>query len=250
MASLIGGLKLATLVGVLASLKEIATAIGEQVAKWAGYSDLMAEVEIRTKAQEAASRSLAEGNAALAQSAQIAADKALGLGFESQALVGTFKKARLAGDTVSDSLGKVAGALDLSDLDGIRAASAALDALAVRGKITGDQMRDALASALRTEDLGRFQVEATAAFDQSEIGARLPSGSHWRSGQRVATGAGLSAEELQTGFGGAAASAINDVDALSATLDRLGAKGPEADRALARAADTERSINSVISRYD
>lgn len=254
-AAALSSIKAFALVAVLTNLKEIGTWIGEGVAKWQGYGQAIADAEGRMRAQEAAARSLAEGNAALAQQAAIAADKALGLGVEAQALVGTFEKARAAGDTVADSLGKVAKALDLSNVQGINAAGAALDALAVRSKITGDQLRDALAGALKTEDLGKFRTEAAAAFDGSEAGARRLAAAVDALGEESLRRAGLSAAELRTGFGAAAASAINDVDALAATLDRLGAKGPEAGAALARsldkateAAGTERALQGVIDR--
>jgi tape measure domain-containing protein len=257
LASVMGTLKLGALVAVAVNIKSIGEAIGEQVAKWRGYGDVIRDAEGRMRAQEAAARSLAEANAALAQKAQIAADKALGLGVEAQALVGAFEKARQAGDTVADSLGKVSKALDLSNVQGINAAGAALDALAERSKITSDQVREALSAALKTEDLGKFQTEATAAFDGSEIGARRLAAAVDALGDESLRRAGLSAQELKTGFGAAAASAINDVDALTATLDRLGAKGPETGLALAQsldkataAAGTERALKALMERYE
>lgn len=257
LASLIGTLKLGGLVAVAVNIKDIGTAIGEQFGKWSKWGDVMRDAEGRMRAQEAAARALAEANAAIAQKAQIAADKALGLGVEATALVGTFEKARLAGETTADALGKVAKALDLSNVQGINAAVAALDALAVRSKITGDQMRDALSSALKTEDLGKFRTEAAAAFDGSEIGARRLAAAIDAIGDESLRRAGLSAQELKTGFGAAMASAINDVDALAATFDRLNAKGPETGVALAKALDkateaagTEKALQAVIERYE
>ncbi|MEJ8811405.1 tape measure protein [Variovorax ureilyticus] len=257
LAGILGTLKLGALVGVAVNIKDIGTAIGEQFGKWSKWGDVMRDAEGRMRAQEAAARALAETNAALAQKAQIAADKALGLGAEATALVGAFDKARLAGETTADALGKVAKALDLSNVQGINAAIAALDALAVRGKITGDQMRDALSAALRTEDLGKFRTEAAAAFDGSEIGARRLAAAIDAMGEESLRRAGLSAQELRTGFGAAFASSINDADTLAATLDRLKAKGPETGVALARALDkatdaagTEKALRAVIERFE
>lgn len=182
------------MVGVLTNLREIGTALGEGIAKWQGYGDKIRDAEGRMRADEAATRAAAEAKAKLAQQAQIAADKALGLGKEAQALVGDFNKAREAGDTVSDALVKVQRNLQLGDVSGIEAAGSALDALAVRGQITGDQLRDALTGALKAADLGKFEADARAAFDSGEIGARRFAAAVDALGDESLRRAGLSAQ--------------------------------------------------------
>ena len=127
----------------------------------------------------------------------------------------------------------------------------------MQGKITGVQMRDALSGALKGIDLGKFETKARAAFDSGQIRARRFAAAVDALGEESLRRADLSAQELKTGFGAAAASAINDVDSLVKTLDRLGAKGPETGVALAKslnnatgAANIERALQAVIARYE
>ncbi|MDP9919820.1 tape measure domain-containing protein [Variovorax boronicumulans] len=257
LASAMSSLKAFGLIAIVANLKEIGTAIGNQIGEWSKYGAMMREAEARQKAEEEATRKAAQAKAELAQKMQIAADKALGLGVEAQALVGKFNQATQAGKTTADALSEVTKALDLSNVQGINAAISALDALAVRGQITSSQMREALSSALTSEDLGLFEARARAAFESGEIGARRFAAAVDALGDESLRRAGLSAQELSTGFGAATASAINDVDALIATLDRLGAKGPETGAAVAKsldkateAAGTERALQAVIQRFE
>lgn len=69
--------------GVLTNLREIGTAIGEGIAKWAGHGKAIESAESAAKAEEEATRANAAAKAALAQQMQIAADHALGLSTES-----------------------------------------------------------------------------------------------------------------------------------------------------------------------
>lgn len=253
----LSSLKTFALLGIVLNLKDIGTAIGETAAKWAGWGKVVQDAKDKADMFELTSRAIAESQAAIAQQMRIAADRALALNPVAQALIGTFEKATQAGDTTADALGKVAKAMDLSNTQGIEAAGAALDALAVRGKITGDQLRDAMAGALKGVDLGLFETQARAAFDNSEIGARRLAAAIDAVGNEALHRAGLSVQELRTGFGAAFAASINDADALAATLDRLGAKGPETGAALAKALDkaaaaagTEKAIQAVIERFE
>lgn len=241
---------------VVDTVRDVGTWIGEGIAKWQGYGKAIEEAEQKAKAEAEAARAQAQQHAALAQQSRAAADAALGLTTESQKLIGAFDEARLKGDDVAESLGKVAKAMDVGSLDGINAAITALDALAVRGKATATEIQGALAGALRSEDLVNFATRATAAFDGSEQGARRLKIVLDAIADESLRRAGTSADELRTGFSAAATSAINDVDTLAATLDQLGQRGAQAGAALAQsldkaidAASTERAVQAVIERW-
>lgn len=243
--------------GVITNFREIGTAIGEGAAKLAGYGKAFEEAEIRTKADEAATRANTAAKAALAQQLALAADKALGLSAASKKLVSDFEGLTLKGESVSDSLKKLTKDLELGDLQGITNAGAALDALGQKGKITGQQIRESLAEGLRGLDLGVFETQARAAFDNSEQGARRLKSALDAIADESLKRAGTSLSELETGFSKAASSAINDVDALAKSLAALGLKGDDTGRALSTALDkalsaanTERAVQAVIERFE
>lgn len=256
-AGLLSTLKTFSLIGVITNFREIGTAIGEGTAKLLGYGKASEELERRLKAEEEATRRSADAKAALAQQTALAADKALGLSVEARKLVGDFDQVVTKGDGAAQALEKVTKALQLGDPKGIRDGAAALDALAVRGRIAGDQIAAALAAALKTEDLARFEVQARAAFDSSEQGARRLKSALDAVALESLRRAGTSVDELRTGFNATATSALNDLDLLKRSLDDLGARGEVAGRAVSAAitkaldaATTTRSVQEVISRIE
>jgi tape measure domain-containing protein len=256
-AALLSTLKTFSLIAVITNFREIGTAIGEGTAKLFGYGKASEELERRLKAEEEATRRNADAKAALAQQTALAADKALGLSVEARKIVGDFDQVVTKGDGAAQALEKVTKALQLGDAKGIRDAGAALDALAVRGKLAGDQIASTLAAALKTEDLARFEVTARAAFDTSEQGARRLKAALDAVALESLRRAGTSVDELRTGFNATATSALNDLDLLKRSLDDLGARGEVAGRALSAAitkaldaATTTRSVQEVISRIE
>jgi tape measure domain-containing protein len=255
--ALLGALKPFALLAILTNIKDIGTALGEGIAKWAGYGQVIDDAERSMRADAAAAQEAARQTAALAQAKQLAADKALGLNAASQLLVGEFEGVRLKGAAVADALDKVTKSLQLGDTTGIANAAAALDALAVRGQITGDQVRTALAAGLSGADLAIFETQARAAFDGSEQGARRLAAALDSVTIEALRRAGTSVQELQTGFSNTTNSALNDVDTLARSLTQLGARGGEAGRALSGslnraldAANTERAVQAVIDRWE
>ncbi len=256
-AAILGGFKVAALLAIITSFRELGTWIGEGIAKLAGYDDKLKETEEELAANDRAARAMAASVAALAQESAKAAEEAAGLTTESRRLLGEFDQARAKADSVADALGKVQKALDLSDLSGITAAGAALDVLAQRGAITGAQLRDTLAGALKDVDLGVFEAQARAAFDSSTQGARRLAAALDALADESLRRAGTSVRELETGFTEAASSAINDVDALATSLEALGADAGTTGRLLAAALDkatdaagTERALQAVIDRIE
>lgn len=254
-AAILGGLKVTALLTVLTNLKEIGTAIGEGAARLAGYGKSIDALEKSLREEEETLRRNAAAHAEQAQRMQQAADAALGLGKESKALVGEFEGVITKSGDVSEALQKLAKDLRLSDISGIEAAGAALDALAVRGKITAGQVREALGKALDGEDLLRFETQARAAFDGSAQGARRLQAAIDAIREESFRRAGTSAEEFATGFSKGATRAVNDVDILARSVREVKASADEAgpafqaaiDKALA-ASNTERAVQAVIDR--
>ena len=255
LAGILSTLRTFTLIGIITNLREIGTWLGESVAKWQGYGKAIEDAESKAKALEQAQREMAVQDAAIAQARQKAADATLGLNTQSQALIGAFEGVRKEGGTVADALAKVSKEAQLSDLTGIRNMGAALDVLAQRGKISGEQVQAALADALKTEDLARFEAQARAAFNGGEQGARRLGAALAAIDTEALRRAGTSADQIRTGFNAASIAAVNDVDALTAAVNRLGVRNTETGRAMSGALDkaleaagTERSVQAVIDR--
>ena len=254
-AAALSSLKLFSVVGILANFHEIGTAIGEGVAKLLGYGKALDELEIKQKADAAASRDAAAARAAHAQQLQQAADKSLGLSDVSRKLVGDFEAMTKKGEAADEAIAKLAKDLDLSSIKGIADAGAALDALGKKGLLTGQQIREAFADALKGQDLLAFETKARAAFDGSEQGARRLKAALDAIADESLHRVGTSTQEIATGFTKASTSAINDLDALAKTITGLGVKSDETGRALGKgvdkaieAASTERAVQAVIER--
>lgn len=111
-------------------------------------------------------------------------------------------------DSLADALAKITKAADLSDVRGVETFRTALDALGQRGRPTGQQIRDALAGALKSQDLATFETLARAAFDSSEQAARRLAATFDAFATESLPRAGNSIDELGTGFDRAATSAI------------------------------------------
>lgn len=255
LAGVLATLKTFSLVTLLVNLREIGTALGEGAAKWMGYGKVIEDAERRMRADEEATRANAAAKAALAQSAGLAAEKALGLNAEAKKLVAEFEGVRSKTGDTTEAIEKLSKSLRLDDLSGIAAAGAALDALGQRGQLTGEQIRAAFAAALDGKDLVVFETQARAAFDNTEQGARRLAAAIDAISSEALRRAGTSMQELATGFSSAANSAVNDVDVLARTLESLGVTGDDAGRALQTALDkaltaanTERAVQAVIDR--
>jgi tape measure domain-containing protein len=257
LASILGSLKTFSLVGVLVNLREIGTAVGEWTARLLGADEASKKLERQLEREREATRRNADEKARLAQQTALAADRALGLSTEAKKLVGDFEQIVAKGDGATEALEKVTKALRLGDTKGIQDAISALDALAQRGQLTADQVRQALAAALKTEDLERFRTQAIAAFDGSAQGARRLAAAIDAITTESLRRAGTSVQELKTGFGDAATSAINDLDSLKRSLDDLGIKGEAAGRVLSASigkaldnAGTVQAVQAVIDRIE
>lgn len=252
----VGGLP-TVLLAVILNARELGTWLGETAAKMLGAKDRSNELAEADKRLAEESRRAAAAKAEQAQRTQRAAEAALGLTEASKRLVGEFDGLIKKGESVSDALAKISKNLELGNLQGIQDAITALDALAQQGKITGDQIRESLAAALKGEDLANFKIQARAAFDESEQGARRFAAALAAIDTEALRRAGTSIEELRTGFSAAAVSAANDIDAVVEAINRLGLAGEDAEAAIARAlgaatnaAETERAVDAVIAKIE
>ncbi len=240
---------------VVDAFRSAGTAIGEGAAKLLGFRDRSAELEENERRLAESTRQAAAAAAEQAAKAQQAADATFGLSKEAKGLVGEFDQLVIKGESVSAALNKVAGSFQLDSISGIQAAGAALDALARRGVIAGDQISAALAKGLQGQDLAVFETKARAAFDSTEQGARRLQAALQAIDGEALRRAGTSVQELATGFSEAFNTAINDVDALTGALERAGEQGERAgqllkgqlDKAL-DAAKTEKAVQAVIER--
>jgi tape measure domain-containing protein len=252
LAGIIGTIKLAGLVGVLTNLRDIGTAIGEGIAKWAGYGKSITAAEAAAKAEEAATRAAAAAKAALAQQLQIAADRALGLTVESRKLVDEFDGLRLKGESATEALEKLNKSIRIGDIKSIKDAGAAFDALGLKGELSAEQIRDSWAQALKSIDLGVFLTQARAGFDTSEQGARRFAAAMEGALHEAITRAGLDFQLITTGMGAAAKSSINDVELIIGSLDRLKKSGADTAQVIAVSlgkaianADSQKAVDAV-----
>jgi tape measure domain-containing protein len=251
--SLIKGLSLAFLV---TNLVDIGKWLGEAAAKAMGHGKALQDAEIKARALESATKAMIAENAALAQKFKLAAEAALGLDANSKRIVASFDDLRLKGDTVAEALSKISKELDLSNIDGINQAGAALDALAVKGKISADEVRTAWAAALDGKDLQVFEANALAAFDGSEQGARRLAAAMDAQLAEAIRRTGKDFGELSNGVNAAAQKAINDFDVLAGRLDDLGKKGVDVGVTLAasldqavKASTTTAALEEIIRRF-
>lgn len=246
MAAMLGTLRTFTLVGLLANIQDIGTWLGEGAAKLMGYRDASDEAAAADRRAAAAAEENRKAKEALAQQTQLATDAARGLTPAARELVSEFDKARKSGQGVADALGEVAKNANLTDTQGIATFTIALRDLAEQGKAAGDQVRNALAQALKTEDLQAFEVRARAAFAGTKNEAELLALAMDAQLRAAVERTGLSFGRITSGMSDAARSAINDTQTIIEGLDRLKAQG--ADVALALTTSLGKGINTADSQ--
>lgn len=246
LAAMLGTLRTFTLVGLLANIQDIGTWLGEGAAKLMGYRDASDEVAAADRRAAAAADENRKAQAAMAQQLQLAAEAARGLTPAARELVGEFDKARESGEGVADALAQIAKNANLSDTQGIADFTIALRDMAVQGKAAGDEVRTALAQALKGEDLQAFEVRARAAFAGTKNEAELLALAMDAQLRAAVERTGLSFGRITSGMGEAARSAINDTQSIIDGLDRLKEQG--ADVALALTASLGKGINTADSQ--
>ncbi|WP_416406443.1 tape measure protein [Paracidovorax citrulli] len=294
-AAILATLRTFTLVGIVANFRDIGTWIGESAAKLAGYKDRTEELARAEKLQADIAKEAAADRARLAAAIQVAVDRQFDLSKAARSSVAEFDVLTKAGTSSADAIKKITENFDLGKVQGIRDFSSTLDKLVADGKISASEFRAAWAEALSGKDLAKFEVLARAAFASAaqealklstqlkkaiESGAsedvirdlrqRLESAmsAATREGERVAQvmddvmreavrRTGLEYEVLQGRIGSASRSAINDTEAIIASLDKLKADGVDTGRVLAvsftkaiNTADGQAAIDSLRGRIE
>lgn len=252
--SLVKGLSLAYLV---TNLQDIGEWLGKAAYGLTELAKREKELERETRANAEASKAMAEADAERAQKARLADDAALGLSVRSKQLVGDFEELIKNGEKAGDAIQKLGKDLDVSSINGIAEAGAALDALARKGKLSADQVRDAWLGALPGKDLRAFKAEANAAFDGTAQGAARLAGALDAVLAEAVKRTGKDLSELASGVGVGAQAAINDFDVLLERLDEVEAKGLSVGEVLAssldqagKAAGTEAAMRAIVERWE
>lgn len=256
-AAILSSLRTFTLVGLAVNFKDIGTWIGETAAKLAGYKDRTEELARAEKLAADIAKEAAADRARLAAAIQAAIDKQFELSKAAGVSVAEFEKLTKEGRSAADALKSVSDAFDLGKVQGIQDFVAVLDKLAADGKLAASEFEAAWAKALNGKDLAQFEVTARAAFAGTA-----------REGERVAQmldavlreavkRTGLDFDQLQGSIGAASRSAINDLDALIAGMDRLKAQGLDTGRALTasfakaiESADSEKALEVIRAKVE
>lgn len=245
-ATVLKTLRTFTLVGLLVNIKDIGEWLGVTAAKMMGYKDATDQMAEAEKRAAVVSQESARMKAALAQEMAKVADAARGLTPAARDMVTEFDKARASGKGLAESLGELAKNADLSEPKGINDFAVALRDLQRQGKATGDEVKAAMAGALKGEDLERFEARARAAFfgvgDGAELLAIVMDAKLTAAVER----SGLSFGLLTTGMSDAARSALADTQAIIDGMDRLKDQG--ADVAQALTASIGKGINTADSQ--
>lgn len=245
-ASILSGLKTFTLLGVVTNFHDIGTAIGETLAKLAGYKDRSDEIARADKLNSEIAKQAAQDRQTLATMTQAAIDKQFELSKGAQAAIAVFDGLRAKGESAADAIAKIGKDFNLASLDGIRDFSAVLDKLAADGKLAAGEVQAAWAQALDGKDLAQFEVMARAAFSGSGREAERLGQMLDATVREAVKRTGLDFEQLQGKVGAASRSAINDVEAIVAGLDRLKAQGVDTGQVLS--ASLAKAINTVDSQ--
>lgn len=230
----------------------LARAAGEGVAKLQGYGKILEDAESKTRLLEAASTAAAASQREIAIKTQATRDAQFGLSQAAQDVIGKFDEMVKKGDSATDAVGKIGKDFDLATVPGIANAAAVLDKLQEAGKISAGNFQHAWSEALKGEDLGVFETKARAAFaGAAREGERLAAVLDGTAREAIRR-SGLDYDVLAGKIGAASRSAINDTDAIVASLDRLKASGVDTGTALAvsigksiETADSQKAIEAV-----
>lgn len=236
---------------------DLARAAGEGVAKWTGAGKAIQDYEDRTRLLEEASKATAAAQRAMAAAAEEARAKQFDLSKQAVDVVAKFDDLVKKGDSAGDAIAKIGKDFDLGEVPGIKNAGAVLDRLVSDGKISAGQFQTAWAAALKGEDLATFEVRARAAFSGSSREAERMAAVLNATAREAIRRTGLDFDLISTGMGAASRSAINDVDAIVQSFDRLKKEGVDVGQALTaslgRAIDTadgQKAIAAVIAQIE
>lgn len=223
--------------------------------KLKAFEEEQRKSEAAARAQKEAADQAAAAAKRMAAAQDGARNASFGLTKQGEALIATFAGLVKDGQTVDEALGKIGKNFDLSSQPGIQNASAVLDKLLADGRITADQFAGAWQNALQSVDLGVFEVNARAALQGSVREAEQLAQVMDAVVRQAVDRTGLDFDVLRGRIGAASRSAINDVDAIAASMDRLKAQGVDAGFALqtslAKAintADSQQAVQALMGK--
>ncbi|MEC8566702.1 MAG: tape measure domain-containing protein, partial [Pseudomonadota bacterium] len=239
-----------TAVGVIAYtvLEPIGTWAGEGIAKLGEYGDAIEKLDQQMALDAARSKVVAESKKEIADAAEKGAIKTYELSKASQDLVNKFNQIVKDGKPTAEALKEVSESMKFDSLTGINNAVSALNMLERTGKITAQELRAELKSALVNEDLVVFQTNAKAAFAGTAQEANKMAQVTQVAMELALERTGLSTEQLQGKFSKAFQSASNDIQMVIGNLDEYKAQG--IDTGLALSASLNKAIDTAQSRKE
>lgn len=230
------------------------TALGRQFKK---TEEELRRLDVTQQAQKQAAEEAAAAAQRLAAAQEQARNASFGLTKQGEALIATFAGMVKDGQSVDDALGKIGKGFDLSNQPGIKNAAAVLDKLLADGRITADQFASAWQTALQSVDLGVFEVNARVALQGSVREAEQLAQVMDAVVRQAVDRTGLDFDVLRGRVGAASRSAINDVEAIAASMERLKAQGVDAGMALQTSlskaintADGQQAVQALIGKVE
>lgn len=219
------------------------TAAGRQLKEFEEEQRRAAEV---SSYQAKVAEEVAQANKRISQALEESRNASFGLSKEGQGLIATFQGMVREGKRVDEALAKIGEGFDLSGKEGIQNAAAVLDKLQADGQITAEQFAQAWQGALEKIDLGVFAVNAQTALAGGAREAERMAQVMDAVVHQAVLRTGLDFDVLRGRIGAASRSAINDVDAIAASMERLQAQGVDAARALQ--VSLSKAINTADSQ--
>lgn len=238
-------------------IKQGTVALAEGAARWMGYGKSIDAAEQSLNQQNEAAAANARSNVALAAATEQARAAQLNLSKEATAGVAEFDKLREKGDSAADAIAKIGRDFDLTRSKGIQDAAGVLDALVAQGKISAEEFQSEWSKALRSEDLAVFETRARAAFGSGAREAERMGQVLDASLREAVRRTGLDFEQLQGKVGATSRSAMNDVETIVNSMDRLKRAGIDAGTVLSQSlgkaiqtADSKAAIDGLIARIE
>ncbi|WP_278596074.1 tape measure protein [Acinetobacter venetianus] len=243
-----------TAVGVIAYtvLEPIGTWAGEGIAKLGEYGDAIEKLDQQMALDAARSKVVAESKREIADAAEKGAIKTYELSKASQDLVNKFNQLVKDGKPTAEALKEVRESMKFDSLTGINNAVSALNMLERTGKITAQELRAELKSALVNEDLVVFQTNAKAAFAGTAQEANKMAQVTQVAMELAVERTGMSFEQLQGKGSAASRSLVNDILIIVDSMDELKRQGVDVGLALNASiskaidgAETEQQVGAI-----
>lgn len=257
LSAAMAGLRTFGLLTIAMNFEKIGTAIGESLAKMAGWGESFKKLEEAEARYQATQKARLDQQTQMQAAKQAEIDKQFELSRAAADSVAEFAKLTKEGASAAEAVKKVSAAFDLSKTQGIRDFAATLDKLVASGQLGAQEFKQAWAKALEGKDLVQFETQARAAFAGSaregeRLAQMLDATLHEAVGRT-----GLDFDNLRGQIGAAARGAINDVDVLISGIGKLKEEGVDVGRVLGaglaeaiKKADTPAALDEVRAQVE